>query len=117
MSPNALVDTLFVSFHANVPDHLLGHANVLIRAEAMFSLRGVSFGSALARCQLAVVIHFHIRHTCTWRVTLSSKFKMLSKKLNLVTKAVRNTSSRCTWHMAGLLPSGGIRLYFIDPLI
>lgn len=40
MSPNTLVTALFVSFHVNVHGHLLVHANVLISAEEMFSLRG-----------------------------------------------------------------------------
>lgn len=40
MSPNALFNALFVSFHVNVHGHLLGHTNVLISAEVMFSLRG-----------------------------------------------------------------------------
>ncbi len=62
MSPNAPLDGLFVSFHANVPGHLLGHVNVLIRAEEMFSLKGQSFSYSLALCQPAQVTHVH-KHT------------------------------------------------------
>lgn len=73
MSSNAPVNALSVSFHANVPGHLLIHVNVVIRAEEMFSLRGQSSGYTLALYQLAqdkqTHTGTHMGHS--WEITLT----------------------------------------------